>query len=168
MWSRIVTDGHPHHKPEVWPMCRGQMHSGRWRSLGLCHIRVCPSLTYRQNLHSSMKITECHSSLQLTLSWHQSSRAWWCCGISGSLVRGRCDLSPAASRRFPAMGLFIDVIFYLTFSCCSWEYILKFCHLKIVSGAMDTRKWSAKWRNWNISDIFFSCLVSTIPFFSLC
>ena len=32
----------------------------------------------------------------------------------------------------------------------------KFCHLKIVSGAMDTRKWSAKWRNWDISDIFFS------------
>ena len=24
-----------------------------------------------------------------------------------------------------------------------------------ISGAVDTRKWSAKWRNWNISDIFF-------------
>ena len=34
--------------------------------------------------------------------------------------------------------------------------MLKFCHLKIVSGAVDARKWSAKWRNWNISDILFS------------
>ena len=33
---------------------------------------------------------------------------------------------------------------------------MKFCHLKIVSGAVDARKWSAKWRKWNISDIFFS------------
>ena len=30
---------------------------------------------------------------------------------------------------------------------------MKFFHLKIVSEAMDARKWSAKWRNWNISDI---------------
>ena len=28
--------------------------------------------------------------------------------------------------------------------------------MEIVSGAVDARKWSAKWRNWNISDIFFS------------
>ena len=34
--------------------------------------------------------------------------------------------------------------------------MLKFYHLKIVSGAVDVRKWSAKWKNWNISDIFFS------------
>ena len=33
---------------------------------------------------------------------------------------------------------------------------MKFCHFKIVSGAVDARKWSAIWRNWNISDIFFS------------
>ena len=33
---------------------------------------------------------------------------------------------------------------------------MKFCHLKVVSGAVNDRKWSAKWRNWNISDIFFS------------
>ena len=33
---------------------------------------------------------------------------------------------------------------------------MKFCYLKIVSGAVDTRKWSANWTNWNISDIFFS------------
>ena len=30
---------------------------------------------------------------------------------------------------------------------------MKFCHLKIVSGAVDARKWSAK---WNISEIFFT------------
>ena len=33
---------------------------------------------------------------------------------------------------------------------------MKFCHLKIVSGAIDARIWSAKWRNRNISDIFLS------------
>ena len=33
---------------------------------------------------------------------------------------------------------------------------MKFCHLKMASGAVDTRKWTAKWRNCNISDIFFS------------
>ena len=33
---------------------------------------------------------------------------------------------------------------------------MKFCYLKIVSGAVEARKWSARWRNWNISDIFFS------------
>ena len=30
---------------------------------------------------------------------------------------------------------------------------MKFSHLKIVSVAVDARKWSAKWRNWNILDI---------------
>ena len=33
---------------------------------------------------------------------------------------------------------------------------MKVSHLKIVSGDVDARKWNAKWRNWNISDIFFS------------
>ena len=42
--------------------------------------------------------------------------------------------------------------------------MLKFCHLKIVSGTVDARKWSVKWRNWNISDIFFS--PSSIEWFS--
>ena len=54
------------------------------------------------------------------------------------------------------MGLFIDChfLFEVQLSCLS--LLLKFCHLKIVSGAVDVRKWSAKWRNWYISDIFFS------------
>ena len=51
------------------------------------------------------------------------------------------------------MGLFIDCHFYFKFNCCAYVYILKFYHLKIVSGAVDARKWSAKRRNWNISDI---------------
>ena len=42
------------------------------------------------------------------------------------------------------------VIFSLKFNCCAWVYILKFCPLKIVNGAVDARKWSA------ISDIVFS------------
>ena len=37
--------------------------------------------------------------LSSRLSQHQNSRAWQCHGVSGSLAI--CDLSPAASRRFP-------------------------------------------------------------------
>ena len=55
------------------------------------------------------------------------------------------------------------IIFYLKFNFYAWVYILKFCHLKIVSGAVDTRKWSTKWRNWNISGI---SLVRAQSFFS--
>ena len=75
-------------KPEVGPVCRRQMQSGRWHSLGLCHIRVGPSLAYSRNLLSSLKTTECYFTLQSTLSWHQSSCAWQCHGVSGSLARG--------------------------------------------------------------------------------
>ena len=68
------------------------------RSMSTC---VHLSLRCRQNLLSSLKTTDCHSTLQSTLSQHQSSQAWWCNGVSGSLVRGTHDLSPAASRWFP-------------------------------------------------------------------
>ena len=55
------------------------------------------------------------------------------------------------------MGLLSDCHFLFEVKLlCLTLYILKFCHLKIVSGAMDARKCSAKWRNWNISHIFFS------------
>ena len=33
-----------------------------------------------------------------------------------------------------------------------------------MSGAVDARKWSAKWRNLNFYDVFFSCSGSDIPF----
>ena len=45
------------------------------------------------------------------------------------------------------MGLLV----YLKFNRCAWVYILKFCHVRIVSRAVDARKWSAKWRKWNIT-----------------
>ena len=77
------------------------MHFGRWRSPGVRRTCVRPSLTYRQNLLSSLKKTEHHSTLQSTLSRHQSSRARRCRGASGSLARRARDLSPAISRRFP-------------------------------------------------------------------
>ena len=65
-----------------------------------------------QNLLSSLNITERHSTLQSTLSRHQSSRAWWCHGVSGSLARGTSYVNPAASRRFPtALGDAADVTF---------------------------------------------------------
>ena len=61
---------------------------------------VRPSLSYRQNLFSSLKRREPHSSLQSTLSRRQSSRAWRCRGVGGSLARGTRDRSPAASKQF--------------------------------------------------------------------
>ena len=88
-------------KPEVGPVCRGRMHYGTWPSPGLRRTRVRPLLTYRQNLLSSLKTTERHPTLQSTLSRHQSSRAWRCHGVSGSLARGTRDLSSAANRLFP-------------------------------------------------------------------
>ena len=62
-------------KSEVGPMCRGRMHFGRWRSLGLRRTRVRTSFAHRENLHTSLKITERHSTIQSTFSRHQSSRA---------------------------------------------------------------------------------------------
>ena len=54
-----------------------------------------------------------------------------------------------------AMGLFLGChfLFQVKNYCCAWVYTLNFCHLKIVSRTVDARKWSAKWRSWNISDI---------------
>ena len=54
------------------------------------------------------------------------------------------------------MGLFIDFYFLFEVKLLCLSYILLFCHLKIMNEAVDSRKWSAKWRNWKISDIFFS------------
>ena len=82
-------------KHEVGPVCRGQMHFGRWHSPGLCHTRIRPSLAYRQNLLSSLKTTEHHSTLHSILSRHQSSRPWRCRGVGGSLASGTRGQSPA-------------------------------------------------------------------------
>ena len=95
MRPRVVTDGPHTMKPYVCPLCRGRMHSGRWRSPGLR-----PSLAYRQNLVLSLKARERHFTLQSILSRHQSSCAWRCHGVSGSLVWGTRDLSSAASTLF--------------------------------------------------------------------
>ena len=54
------------------------------------------------------------------------------------------------------MGLFIDCPFLFEVQLLCLSLHIEFCHLKIVSGSVDTRKWSSKWRNLNISDIFFS------------
>ena len=88
-------------KPEVGPVCHEQMHYGRGRSPGLCHSHVHQSLTYRQNLLSSLKTTECHFTLQATVSWHQSSCAWRCRGVSGSLARGTHDPKSSCKQAVP-------------------------------------------------------------------
>ena len=87
-------------QPGVEPVGRVRMHSGRLRSPSLRRTPVHPSLAYKQKLLSSLKRTERHFTPQSTLSRHQSSRAWWCRGVSGSLAIGTHDLSLAASRWF--------------------------------------------------------------------
>ena len=62
--TSVLTDAPHTKKPEVKPVYRGRMHSRRWRSPGLRRTRVCPSLAYRQNLISSLKTTECYTTLQ--------------------------------------------------------------------------------------------------------
>ena len=84
-----LSDGSNTMKSEAWPMCRGRMHSRRWHSPGLNHTVY---------VHHSP--TECPSTPQSTLWRHQSSRAWRCRIVSGSLARSTHDLSPAASRQF--------------------------------------------------------------------
>ena len=55
---------------------------------------------------------------------------------------------------FRQLGVYLSiVIFYLKFNYCAWVYVMKFCRLKIVSRAVDAKIWSAKRRNWDISDI---------------
>ena len=93
-----------------------------------------PSLAVRQNVLSSPKTTKRHSTLQSTLSRHQSSHAWCCHGVSGSLARDTRALSPAASWQFPmflgdtadatcAWISFIDAVWEITAAhtmCQSW------------------------------------------------
>ena len=64
MWPRVVTDGPHTMKPEVGPFCCGWMYSGRWRLQSQRCRCVRPSLAYRQNLLSSVKTTQCNSTLQ--------------------------------------------------------------------------------------------------------
>ena len=54
------------------------------------------------------------------------------------------------------MGLFIDCHFLFEVQLLCLSLYNEVLYSKIVSGAVDARKWSAKWGNWNISDIFFS------------
>ena len=88
--------------PTPWSLrrglCRGRMHSGRWRSPGLFRTRVRPSLTYRQNLHSSLKTT---SAIPLFSRLFHDTRLAVLGGVvvvSGTLARERRELSSPASR----------------------------------------------------------------------
>ena len=87
--------------PGVRHVCRGRMHSRRWRSSSLRHALILALIAYRQNLFSSLKIKERHSTLQSTVSCHHSRRVWRFRRIKGNLCRGIHNLSPAVSRRFP-------------------------------------------------------------------
>ena len=74
------------------PVFRWRILFGIWRSPYVRFTRVRTSLACRQNLHSLLKTTERHSSLQSTLSRHQSSCGCRCRDVSGSLARGERDL----------------------------------------------------------------------------
>ena len=54
------------------------------------------------------------------------------------------------------MGLFIDFHFLFEDQLLCLRLYIEDLSCKIVSGAVDAIKWSVKWKNWNISDIFFS------------
>ena len=73
-------------KPEAGLLCRRWMYSGRWRSPGYAAVYVC-SITSIQTTYSHHWRLQRHSTLQSTLSQHQSSRAWRCRGVSSSLTR---------------------------------------------------------------------------------
>ena len=63
------------------------------------NVMLTRSMPYTcTRIQTELKSIECHSTLQSTLSRHQSNRAWRC---RGSLAIGTRNLSPAASRRFP-------------------------------------------------------------------
>ena len=88
--------------PTLWSL--------RW---GLCVMGECTledgvHQVYAKHVyvhHSHTLITEDNRAQFHTpvdfFSHHQSIRAWQCCGVSGSLPRGTCDLSIATSRWFP-------------------------------------------------------------------
>ena len=92
MCPRVLTDDPSHH--EAWDgACVLGTNALRKMTLIRSTSYTCmPSLAYRQNLLSSLKTTEHYSTLQASLSWLQSSNAWPCHGVSGSLVRSTCDL----------------------------------------------------------------------------
>ena len=104
-----------------------------------CWCALTPQIyihTYRQNLLSSLKTTDRHSTLQSTLSWHQSSRAWRCHGVCGSLTRGTSDRSPAASRQFPM------VLFNIAGATCALIFSLDAYQATTASCIM-CRSWHA-------------------------
>ena len=85
----------------------------RW---GLCVVSECTPEYNAQKVyavyvyvhHSHTDRTYSHHrrqqsaiALQSILSRHQSSRAWWCRGVSVSLARGTRGLSHSSSRWFP-------------------------------------------------------------------
>ena len=54
------------------------------------------------------------------------------------------------------MGLFINCHFLFEAKLLCLSLHMEVCHLKVVSGAVDARKLSTKWRNWNTYNILFS------------
>ena len=103
MWLWVVTDGPPHH--EAWGGACVLWANALWKMmLTMSTLYTCKYITRIQTEPTLIiKGNDYYSTLQSTLSWHQSSRAWQCHAVSVSLARGTRDLSPAASRQFPVI-----------------------------------------------------------------
>ena len=83
----------------------------------------------RQNLLSSLKTTECYSTLQSTLSRHQSSRAWRCSSVTDSLARVTRDLNQTVLN-----GLWRDT---------AVQHVPRFFFPECCSGGTMRRSWRA-------------------------
>ena len=57
------------------------------------HVYVRTVTRMQTELTLITEDNECHSTLQSTLSRHQSNRTWQCRGVSSSLARGTHDVS---------------------------------------------------------------------------
>ena len=109
----------------------------------------CQLITFQPFLWSWLPCDSCLfsfvSSLLSPLIW---SLVFWQ-ALSVLSINPATIFSSFCNISFRLSGIFSS-------SCGAWVYLLKFCHFIVVSGAVEAIKWNAKWKNWNISDIFFS------------
>ena len=101
----------------------------------LTGVRHTLVLTYRENLLSSLETTVCHSTLQSTLSRHQSSRTWRCPDVSGNLSSGTRGLNAGEQT-------VINCSWWHSRWTCAWIYFLDSV-LAVTAARTMRRSWRA-------------------------
>ena len=128
MWPRVVTDGPPHH--EAWGgTCVLWVNALQKMTFARSTLYLCMPIQTEPTLITEDNRMPFHSPVDLLQ--HQSSHAWWCRGVSGSLARGTHDLTPAASRQFPVVlgdtaGATCARVFFF-WMLFVWPQLLKQC-----------------------------------------